>query len=382
MILHIIGAGPAGLLLARECSELFDEVYLYEEHQSIGEPEHCTGIVSEKITQLVPLSRRLIMGRYRRIIVLSENLRLIAELKLREMAIMLNRREFERELARELERRGNIRIMLGERALLELRRDVPVILMRNRTIRCSDAIIAVCEGSIQRIASQILGYYTEDFVYGLQCDVRLRKRVLDPSTIIVLLSRRFSHRYFAWIVPLDYDEARLGVGYARGPGTAYLSKLMKITDAYRVGKIFGGKILLSSPPPRLGQGRIVFVGDSVSQVKPLTGGGVLLIALTSKLLRSVIRVAREIKSADSLGEIYSSAWHRVFQRYIRGVYALRRIIYSPIMWKVLCLWPSEAHLTFSVEDFDAQSRYIFNFRLSSYGHNFSHLLKELSTLTF
>ena len=44
----IVGAGPTGLQTAIRIKELGFEVSVLEEHESIGIPEHCTGLISKK----------------------------------------------------------------------------------------------------------------------------------------------------------------------------------------------------------------------------------------------------------------------------------------------------------------------------------------------
>ena len=380
MNLHIIGAGPAGLLLARECSELFENVYIYEEHQAVGEPEHCTGLVSEKLLHLVPEATRYVLGKFREIIVTNEKFRPIAELRLEEPAVLIDRREFERELAHQVSAQDNVKLLLKRRVMVELRGDQPVLLSRGQTVRCEDSIVAVCEGSVQEISWRILRFRSESFVYGLQCDAYLRKRVLDYSTIIVILPDKFSHEYFAWIVPIEHGRARIGVGYINGPGVAYLRKLAKSISAvcYRM---FGGKILLSRPPRVLGVKRLVFLGDTVSQTKPLTGGGVLMIALTAKLLSAIFRYVLELNMVNRVGEIYSRVWHRLFRRYITGVTLLRKVLYSRVTGKMLDLWTIPIRFRFYIDDFDLQSRYISKFVLSCNYYYLTNLLKKLCTIT-
>ncbi len=42
----VVGAGPAGLIAARELAGRGFEVKVFEEHTIIGEPNHCAGILS------------------------------------------------------------------------------------------------------------------------------------------------------------------------------------------------------------------------------------------------------------------------------------------------------------------------------------------------
>ena len=42
----IVGGGPAGLFTARRLAEAGFSVVVCEEHETIGEPVHCTGVLS------------------------------------------------------------------------------------------------------------------------------------------------------------------------------------------------------------------------------------------------------------------------------------------------------------------------------------------------
>jgi len=42
----VVGAGPTGCYAARQLARLGYEVLVLEEHTEIGEPVHCTGIIS------------------------------------------------------------------------------------------------------------------------------------------------------------------------------------------------------------------------------------------------------------------------------------------------------------------------------------------------
>ena len=44
----IIGAGPAGLQTAIKMKEEGFDSSVFEEHETVGEPTHCSGLISRK----------------------------------------------------------------------------------------------------------------------------------------------------------------------------------------------------------------------------------------------------------------------------------------------------------------------------------------------
>src|SRR5439155_19858846 len=64
--LAIVGGGPAGLLTARRCAEAGLDVTVLEEHEHIGEPVHCTGIISLETATLTKISEDVVLNRLRR----------------------------------------------------------------------------------------------------------------------------------------------------------------------------------------------------------------------------------------------------------------------------------------------------------------------------
>src|SRR5207245_1902170 len=62
----IVGGGPAGLLAAARLAQSGLDVLLFEEHADIGEPAHCTGIVSLETAEYAKIPDDLVLGRISR----------------------------------------------------------------------------------------------------------------------------------------------------------------------------------------------------------------------------------------------------------------------------------------------------------------------------
>ena len=59
----VVGGGPAGLYCALLLAEAGFDVAVFEEHDTLGIPTHCTGVVSDELSDLFKLPQSLILSR-------------------------------------------------------------------------------------------------------------------------------------------------------------------------------------------------------------------------------------------------------------------------------------------------------------------------------
>ena len=67
----VVGAGPAGSVAAREIARHGIRVLLLEEHSEVGDPVHCSGLVTPRTLQAAGVSEELVIHRVRGAIVHS-----------------------------------------------------------------------------------------------------------------------------------------------------------------------------------------------------------------------------------------------------------------------------------------------------------------------
>src|SRR3989338_6316148 len=78
-MIAIVGAGPAGSYLACLLAKQGKDVALIEEHDKIGSPVQCTGIVTGSIEKFVKLPNYVIANRCNKVVAVSKNERIVAE---------------------------------------------------------------------------------------------------------------------------------------------------------------------------------------------------------------------------------------------------------------------------------------------------------------
>jgi len=272
----IVGGGPAGLQLARFLGKLGVAARLYEEHDRVGLPQHCTSLVSlEGLRKHIGVSeRRVVSHRVLGAWVIGPSgTRLLLERE-RPVAAVLRRPALEEALLDEA----------SERAEVVLGRRVNPRALRGGWVVDARGVVSLIERE-PGAARYVLP--------ALQYDVR----VLDScggEHVFVFLGEKFSRGLFAWAIPIADGVYRVGLA-SRGAVLARLSLLLRRLPALtgclkpldRL-RVYGGAVYTGGMLSRLVRGPVILIGDSAGQTKPTTGGGLVYLSIAARKLAAAL----------------------------------------------------------------------------------------------
>jgi len=292
MKVAVIGGGIGGLLsgVAAVKQALVD---LFEEHGVVGYPKHCTGIVSETTLRAVGgcavKSVITVFSDYRVLHTALLNNEIV--IKLRERVYLLDRPLLESELLGEFQSVAGGHVYLSTKVTgLDPYRGV-IRLSNGKSLEGYDVIV-LAEG-VQAALARATGLCRNKLnrLKGLQALVRCENRLSEPH---VVFGGDVSEEFFGWVVPIDEHYVIAGLADRNYVGVRlrhlinkYLSKLINNPSNIEVREFYGGLIPISKPCKPV-VGRVVGVGDSVSAVKPLSGGGIYCISRQVKALENAL----------------------------------------------------------------------------------------------
>lgn len=320
----VIGAGPAGLMAAEVISKHGYSVEVFEEHDRVGYPAHCAGMVSVEGLEKIGVEPRpefhqnTIYGGK----VFSSDGSCITIRDQRPRAYIIDRARFDMHLAEKAIDSG-VKINTGthvEKILLQQGRATGLELEGSMV---DSRLIVDAEGAGGRLLARS-GMETgqEGVINGF--NVELEAEGVETDMVEVWFNQEVSKDFFAWVIPIDENRVRCGLGTSKQDGiNALRSFIKKRFNKEAPATINAGQICIGGPVKKTTYPSMILVGDVAGQVKPTTGGGIVMSCLCAKLAGEIC--AKSLAGDEvSLGD-YERLWRGKYGSELRTMLYLRRL---------------------------------------------------------
>ena len=281
----VVGAGPAGLYAALLLAEEGFDVGVLEEHPAVGAPAHCTGVISDEVSDLFKVPDSLVLNRPSACALVSPSGRTVRIDGGDEEIAVIDRAQFDAELGLAALRAG-AEIRTGfrvDRVSIEPGR---VVATSAHGVGVAARVCVLASGVNYALQRQLgLGLPTM-FLHSAQLEV---DAVDAPAVVELHLGRDTAPEGFAWVVPVRRDgRARLRIGLmARGDTEGHLDRFLhRAAVAERLAARPGAatrRLLPLGPLARTYAERVLAVGDAAGLTKPTTGGGIFYSLLSGLL---------------------------------------------------------------------------------------------------
>ena len=323
----VVGAGPAGLIAAREIAEKGFRVKVFEEHPGIGAPNHCAGILSVEGLERLSIKPRteFINHEVRGGTVYSPDGTGIRITGNRTRAYIVDREAFDRHLA-DMAHDAGAEIETGHRVsdLLVKRGTVTGVIGASET---KANIVIDAEGAGGALARRMgLPRQVEGVLAGINVDVSGLD--LEPSMVEVWFSEKIAQGLFAWVVPTGEGGARCGLATSGGDALEALKSFLGVRlGPVELGEPVRWPVLTGGPVDKTHTDGMLLVGDVAGQVKPTTGGGVILGGLCA--METARTAAESLEEEDySTGFLrrYDERWRGALGKEFSSMLGLRRFV--------------------------------------------------------
>ncbi len=334
----VIGAGPAGSMTAHLIAENGFKTLLCEEHNSIGTPVHCTGKLSTHAFQDFSLPRETILNSVGAAKFHSPK---GIEFSIRKKSIdshILDRKMLDQKL---VEMACSSGCELSRQTLVQdahINSDLVNLKIRKRGIsnNLKSRLIINSEGARPKLLSKVGLDRSNQILSGLQYEVK-GIDIHSKDCVELYFDRNIAPGFFAWIVPLSVNIARIGLAVDSTSSTFstqyYLKKFVKRIVHHtnprnlQIQNTYSGAIPISGPIKRSYTDRMLVVGDSAGQIKVTSGGGIYFGLKCAKI---AAKIATQCLEKDTLGnrhlKQYEILWKKTIGRELKTTLFVRRLV--------------------------------------------------------
>ncbi len=323
----IIGGGPVGLRAARLIAEKNFKVSVIEKNSEIGFPNHCSGLVSDNFISKYPEARETMINGIKGASLHAGKVNLTFKSK-RYHAFVIEREKFDKLLAkRSIESGAKIFINEEPKHIVKPEQFSKIILKSGKTLKSKFFLVA--SGANSGVA-RLFGFLENkpyETIRTIQTEAKLN--IPDREIVYVFTDKNLFGNWFGWVIPLDGQLAKIGLGT---DGKGNLSNLLKkfitntplLKDATIIKEPVAWIIPIGIPGQLINENALI-VGDTAMQVKPFSGGGLFTGMLGAEIAANTI--IKSLKGTNSLKEYEAVVSEKITPIIKRGL-ILRKIYKS------------------------------------------------------
>ncbi len=281
----IIGASIAGNYLAYLLSKSGLKIVVIEEHEGVGLPFQCAGIISKKLSTLIELPQEIVLNRVKiaRLVAPSGN---YVQVSGDEEPFIVDRITLDKLFYEKIENNPNVQYYFKERfktfqRIRKPKRSALRIETSRRTIESK--LLVGCDGPLSTVGKR-LGVIN-DLIYAAQ--VRIKAQ-FETNEVQLLFYPQIKN-LFAWVVPEGKETFRIGLAASKHPLPLLKRVLNNFNLDFKDAIDQQGGLIPIGTMNRIAFKNVLLLGDSACHVKATTGGGIVMLLICAKYAANCIK---------------------------------------------------------------------------------------------
>ena len=323
----IVGGGPAGLHAGARLARAGFRAAVLEEHPSVGEPVHCTGILAAEAFDEFSLPRRAVLNELTTARFWSPAGQQVTYSAGRVEALVIDRRVFDQDLHAAAQKSG-VKVMRGARATgLQIHPDGVTVKMTDSEVAARACILAC--GANYSLHRQVGLGMPRLMLHTAQMELPAER----AGDVELHFGGEIAPKGFGWVVPVVRGRqkyARIGVMCEHDAPQYFERVALRAAERWGINaeavRQPRQKILPLAPISRTYADRLLVVGDAAGLVKPTTGGGIYYSLVSAELAADALGPAL---ADNDLGaarlERYERSWRERLSAEFQAQLSLRLV---------------------------------------------------------
>ncbi len=336
----IIGAGPAGLITAATIANRGFDVIVLEEHEEVGVPDHCAGLLSSSGLNSLGLKppNDVIQNTVDGARIFAPSGKSILVERGQREAYVVDRSKFDSWLAdKAIDCGANIATSAKVQDVKLKTEGKHSVIVRDRDSKSErfSQFLVNAEGSRCQISKSVgLPQVPRKSKYPAY-QFEVKGVDVEENLVEMFYGRQISSGFFAWMIPIGDGRLRIGMA-SRDRAKIRLEAAMRnhpvMKERLRNASIvrgFGGIVIVGLPVRKTVTNGCISVGDSAGMVKATTGGGVIIGGTAAKIAGNIVTDALQTDDmSKSRLDVYENRWRALLFRELQVMYLAQKGITS------------------------------------------------------
>jgi digeranylgeranylglycerophospholipid reductase len=324
----IVGAGPVGSTFARQMAEKGFKVAMLEKKKEIGVPLQCAGLLGKEIKKVNILPHEFIINPVNGAFLHSPEDTILKVRKEKPEAYVLDRVGYDKFLA-DLAVDSGANLFLNNKVEKLDSVSGIITIKNNETTKIFADLIVGADGHSSMVSNSF-NPPVESF-QAAQYLIDVGEKRFQKDFVHLYVDSQVSPG-FLWAIPLSESTARVGLF-----ADANYQQLTKILNdlinkrselnGATILKKYYGVIPKQDPQKKLVNNRVILLGDAASQVKPTTGGGLIMGFKCAEIASKVASKALETENIDKLKD-YPKKYNEQFKKELKVQLMVHKIFKS------------------------------------------------------
>lgn len=320
----IVGGSIAGNYLCYLLSNTNLKIIVLEEHEEVGLPFQCAGIVSQKISELIDLPNEIILNRVKTAKIVGPSGAFI-KLSGNEEPYIIDRIGLDRLFFNKVKNRENVVYHFGEKfkSFKYLRNThQKLILIETSKRKLKTKFLVGCDGPLSSVAKALR--IKNKNLFATQIRIKAQ---FDENEAVMFFDERWKE-LFGWIVPEGKEIFRIGMASSKSIAKNFRFFLNNLNINIRQIIDQQGGLIPYGLMNKLAFDNILLLGDSACQVKASTGGGIIMLLIAANYASYCIKTCFKDKkfSKKMIQKYYEKSCRIIVGKELKTHYLIRSFL--------------------------------------------------------